>query len=130
MDLNNMDDFMKKALESEMNVDDTLDAEQINMLGDRVKNLLNVLSGGKMIKLGRVAMDKKERIIDELIEYLSHLDKKDKASWHAHASVKIQSAAKKLGVLEVIVVASTLGCTATEEQFGDVIESVIRLNCL
>ena len=134
MDLNEMNDmseFLKKAMESEMNVEDSEKEmpDGIEEFGS-IKKLASVLSSGKMVKIGRTAMDTKEKMIDDLVNYLSNLDKTDKASWHAHASVKIQSVAKKLVILETILSTMTLTCVASEDQYKDAINTVIRLNCM
>lgn len=133
MDLNEMNDmseFLKKAMESEMNVEDSEKEMPDNIEFGSIKKLASVLSSGKMVKIGRTAMDTKEKMIDELVNYLSNLDKTDKASWHAHASVKIQSVAKKLVILETILSTMTLTCMASEDQYKDAINTVIQLNCM
>lgn len=133
MDLNEMNDmseFLKKAMESEMNVEDSEKEMPDNIEFGSIKKLASVLSSGKMVKIGRTAMDTKEKMIDELVNYLSNLDKTDKASWHAHASVKIQSVAKKLAILETILSTMTLTCMASEDQYKDAINTIIQLNCM
>ena len=120
-------DFLKKAMEEEMSEEETTESTDHE---ETAKQTINMLSAFKMVKLGKAAVEERTKIIDELTNVLSKIDRTDKAAWHAKATVKIQQAAKKLSTLDIIISTMTIGGFSTEDQYSDILNTIIQLNNL
>ena len=126
----NLGDFLKKAMEEEMQVDEQKEKQDISEDEEYTKRTINVMASMKMISLGRAAIDEKVKILNALLDELNNMDKNDTARWSANASVKIQSAAKKLTALDTIISGMMIASLKPGNEMNDAIKSIIRVNIM
>ena len=123
-----MNEFLKKAMEEEMHVDQDDSKSEFDL--EKAKKSLSFLSGMKMVCLGRAAIDEKIKIINKLNEELNSMSKDDIATYTAKASVKIQSAAKKMGILDILISSSTISAMQPVDEIPDTIKSILQVNMI
>ena len=120
-------DFLKKAIESEMNLGKN--EEETNSCYQPDWNLADPPTG-KDLKLAFLAKKKKEQIVEQLTDYLNTMDRTDPVSCLAHACVKIETAAKKISILDVIMISRIFGNNAnTSDSIEELIQTIIN-NCI
>ena len=129
-----MDEFLKKAMESELKGGDT-DGDEVPHIPDEhlteaINGMFTLMGSGKLLKLAKAAMAKKDILIKELIEYLGKLDQSDKPSFHTHAAVRIQRVAQQIKVLDAIISASVISIGANEDEMNDTVDKIINVNML
>ena len=122
-----MDDFFKKIMEEEMREDTTPETKE---LPEELHPIIDMLAMGKNLKFAKAAMSMKEKLINDLVEYITGLDKKDAGYRNASASARILMTAKKLRTLDVIISYVIICGTKNDGQEENALNSVININNL
>lgn len=128
-----LDDFLKKAMEEEMRVDEPEKKEEFNVNEGQkiVEPMIDLLSFEKMIKLSRAAINYKKQLMEELADYLNKTDKTDSAKWLALVSSQTLITAKKISTLDAVISTTILGSTAkSDDDYKSVLKSIINVNNL
>lgn len=108
------------------------DTDGDSEVSEGMKAFVDILSCGNTIKLAKAAMERKNKIIRDLREFLQKLDPNDGPKFDANAAVKIISAASKIRVLDVLISGGVVGGTAnlSGESMDEVINTIIRINTM
>lgn len=136
--MEDMGEFLKKALQGEMNVNETEEEMHSEMnsyddLDPEFKTFTEVLSGKKLAELGKAAIKRKIKIAKDLSAYLhdAESEAKDEARWLSKVSFRIQRDAKAMGVLDTIVTFCTTGIiTYKGDSLDECIDTVIKLSTI
>ena len=99
------DDFLKKAMESEMENDTEDDDKKAFESG--LKGMMGLIGMGSLVKLSKAANDRLITVIKELKKDFSTL-KEETVSGRSELTRKIERTAKIIDVLNVIISASAI----------------------
>ena len=131
MDLN---EFLKKAMEEEMRTDDEDAGEKMEFISEEednsIKGMLNIMSSGKLITMGKVAIDEKEKVVNDLADYLAKMDRSDRARYISRAATRIELAGKKLDILDTMVAAATMCSTAENDDMRKTVRAILGLRSM
>jgi len=122
-----MDDFFKKIMEEEMREDTTPEKKEFP---EELRPMMDLLATGKNLKFAKTAMSMKEKLINDLVEHITGLDKKDAGYRNASASARILMTAKKLRTLDIIISYAIICGTKNDGQEENALNSVININNL
>lgn len=128
-----MEKMLKKALEENksrtgkkrVKPEEAIDLEKAkNVVGP----MMSLLGKGSLIKIGKIAQEKMDKEIENLISELVEHDVKNKSEFRTFACRKIMDTAKTLKVLEIYLMTTGLIGISDEKDYEDAIDMIIKLS--
>ena len=132
MDNMNFDDILKKAMEAEMKSDTE---EETKFEYSNMKNVVDIISMGPLIKLSKAANERMVTVIKELKDDLNKINVESTAG-RATLAAKITKTAKTIDVLNVLIAtaaitgSATLGGLDSDKDMGKSLDTIIQLMLL
>lgn len=127
-----MEKMLKKALEENksktgkkrVKSEENANPEELkNVVGP----MMSLLGKGSLIKIGKIAQEKMDKEIENLISELVEHDVKNKSEFRSFACRKIMDTAKTLKVLEIYLMTTGLIGISDEKDYEDAIDMIIKL---
>lgn len=128
-----MEKMLKKALEENksktgkkrVKPEENANSEELkNVVGP----MMSLLGKGSLIKIGKIAQEKMDKEIENLISELVEHDVKNKSEFRSFACRKIIDTAKTLKVLEIYLMTTGLIGISDEKDYEDAIDMIIKLS--
>ena len=129
MDKKEYEEMLRKAFLSDMQKE----SNESNMDSESFEKLMDILKMGSLVTISKAANDELDRVLTNLISDLSSLNQSDRAAFRVTAVRKIEDAAAKLKILNVICSTGALMGASTlagDEDAKDVLNMLLKINML
>ena len=129
MDKKEYEEMLRKAFLSDMQKE----SNESNMDSESFEKLMDILKMGSLVTISKAANDELDRVLTNLISDLSSLNQSDRAAFRVTAVRKIEDAAAKLKILNVICSTGALMGASTlagDEDAKDVLNMILKINML